>query len=265
MSKILMLRPNYFDVIYDINPWMTNQRGKVDNTAAFCQWHSLRDSIIHNGGEVVVMNGIENLPDAVFTANAGAVYNNIAVLSRFAKSQREGEELHFRQWFESQGYTVVQPINHYEGEGDHLCDSEGKHWVGTGFRTSKLAVSELEMFLDTHINILEMIDPRWYHLDTCFCPLPNGELLWYPAAFTKRSQKLIRKHFAITIDITEEDALAFACNTLCIDNHVFMPKNNEAHLKVRELGYITHLLEMSEFMRAGGAVKCLTLDLHQSK
>ena len=258
MQRVLMCDPKYFDVSYEINPWMAQQQGCVDNTLARAQWKRLHDAIAAMA-HVSVLNGVDQLPDLVFTANAGLVRNGIAVLSRFAKPERQPEEQHFESWFNFNDYLVVQPENDYEGEGDHLVDAHGRHWLGTGFRSSAAAAPELESFLATKINALELVDPRWYHLDTCFCPLPSGELLWYPPAFSAASQELIRASFTVRVEVTEADALAFCCNSVCIDRKIFMPESAYAQQQVESLGYSVQTFDLSEFLRAGGAAKCLVL------
>lgn len=258
MKKVLMCSPTYFDVSYEINPWMAQQQGLVDRGLAYTQWQRLHDAIAVVA-QVSVMPGVDQLPDLVFTANAGLVCNGIAVLSRFAKPERQPEEQYFDAWFADNDYPVVQPVNDYEGEGDHLVDAYGRHWVGTGFRSSAAAVPELEDFLATKITALELVDPRWYHLDTCFCPLPAGELLWYPPAFSQASQDTIRASFTVRVEVTEADALAFCCNSVCIDRNIFMPESDYANSQVGSLGYTVETFNLSEFLRAGGAAKCLVL------
>lgn len=260
MQHVLMCRPTHFDVTYDINPWMSNQIGRVDKLRALTQWYLLADWI-SRVAVVRILDGVKDMPDLVFTANAGFIHNKTAILSKFSKAERQPEEAEFTKWFLSKGYTVAQPSNSYEGEGDHLKDQQERHWVGTGFRTSIDAVPELEAILNTNVNPLELVDARWYHLDTCFCPLPNGELLWYPGAFSPISQDLIKSSFAKRIEATEEDALNFCCNTVCIGRELFMPNNKVAKNDLKQLGYYTHELELDEFLKAGGAAKCLVLHL----
>lgn len=253
-----MCAPNHFDVIYDINPWMSDQIGKVNNFLAVQQWNNLLDEL-SKFTVVKVIDGVHLLPDLVFTANAGFIHNNTAVLSKFSKKERSPEEEHFRKWFLENGYTVFQPVNDYEGEGDHLTDMRGRHWVGSGFRTSELVKKELENVIGKSVNLLTLVDPRWYHLDTAFCPLPNGEVMWYPGAFSEESQQLIRASFENSIEINEEDALQFSCNCVCVRNHLFLPKNTKASCQLKNYGYEIHEFELSEFIKAGGAAKCLVL------
>lgn len=260
MTRILVCHPTHFEVSYDINPWMSNQIGKASRGIALSQWYQLIEGLSRLAS-IRVLEGIENLPDLVFTANAGLVHAGRVLLSKFATPQRQPEEAIFKAWFEQNGYEVTQPPVPYEGEGDHLVDNRGDHWVGTGFRTSREAFSYVKDFVgDASVNLVELVDPRWYHLDTCFCCLPFGHLLWYPPAFSKDSQQLIRKRFPVTIDITEADAKAFACNAVCIGDHVFIPQSEVAGT-LAKYGYRVHQYDLSEFRKAGGAAKCLILFL----
>lgn len=259
MKKLLMCSPEFFGVSYDINPWMSDNIGKVNHSLAVQQWNALYHQL-SKIARVDVLPGIENLPDLVFTANAGFVNNTTAIVSTFLMQQRQPEEKHFKDWFKSKNYITLQLKNSYEGEGDHLVDKWNRHWIGSGFRTSKDAAEELKKILWVNVTYLELIDPRWYHLDTCFCPLPNGELMWYPNAFSPASQMFIKNSFKNFISVTIEDALAFCCNAVAIDNKIFLPKNNSASNKLKELGYDVYEFNLSEFIKAGGAAKCLVLD-----
>lgn len=257
-TKILMCSPVHFGVNYEINPWMQNQQGRVNRVRANDQWARLYNEISRIA-DVLLIPEVEGLPDLVFTANAGVVHDNIAIVSRFRNVERRGEEFYFTNWFIKHGYLTINIDNYYEGAGDHLVDHLGRHWLGTGWRTDPLAAVELSRILDRSIRRLELVDNRWYHLDTCFCPLTGGELLWYPAAFSASSQRMIRAEFEHLISVSLEDALNFACNTVCIGRNIFIPNNKGISDRLRELGYTVYDFDLGEFMRAGGAAKCLTL------
>ena len=253
-----MCPPTYFNVDYDINPWMTKQLHNVDTVLANKQWKALFNAL-KKVAQIIVLDPIPNLPDMVFTANAGTIVGNSAVLSNFRHSERKGEEPYFKQWFENHGYTVEQPESDYEGEGDHLVDSQGRHWIGWGWRTQLQATKQVSEILDTELNVLWLADARWYHLDTCFCPLTNGEVLWYPNAFLPKSRDVVINSFDVTIEASEEAALDFCCNAVVVGNDIFMPKNKEIARKLTKLGYTAHEFDLSEFIKAGGAAKCLVL------
>ena len=203
----------------------------------------------------------------VFTANAGLVLDNTVVLSRFLHTERQGEEPFFKQWFEAKGYTVHELPKDlpFEGAGNALFDREGRWlWAGYGFRTELDAHPYIAQWLDTEVLSLRLMDERFYHLDTCFCPLVDGYLLYYPAAFDAYSNRLIeiRVPAEKRIAMLEQDAVNFACNAVNIDRLVIMNQASDP-LKQRlaEVGFEVMETPLTEFLKAGGASKCLTLRL----
>lgn len=264
MKQVLMCQPKHFDVIYDINPWMTNNQNFVDKDHAMDQWNMLY-AMIRSCAAVRLIDPDWICPDMVFTANAGFHFGKRnVILSNFRYEQRRFEEERFAHWFQSNDYKIHYVSNSFEGQGDLLEDSDGNLWLGTGFRTSIQAVEEIENILECYIRPLNLVDPFCYHLDTCFCPLPNGELLWYPGAFDLDSQNVIRDHFDTTVDVCEEDARLFACNSVCLYNNVFTPVCSDlVGIMLKKLGYDHRMFDLSEFIKAGGAAKCLVMDIDE--
>lgn len=259
----LMCTPEHFDVTYDINHWMSGQVGKVNKTVANDQWNELFQ-ILKSLGQVSLIDGDELFPDMVFTANAGFVYGEKAIVSTFANAERQGESLICSEWFHSQGFTVCALSYPYEGQGDHLIDANGKHWVGHGFRTSSECKDQLERVIDNEVNMLELVDPRWYHLDTAFCPLSGGTVMWFPGAFSKESQTLIDRVYGDQIIVSESDAVKFSCNAVVVGDTVVLPKNEHVSDTLQCFGFTTVELDFSEFIKAGGAAKCLCLELRET-
>jgi len=189
--------------------------------------------------------------------------NNKFFLSRFAHSQRQKEEKYFREWFLKNGWNVIEQGKHnFEGEGDCLRDKEYPYqYISHGFRTRQEFHGVLSSF-DIDNMPLKLVDPRFYHLDTCFCPLNNGEVLYYPEAFDENSRKFITNNFDTAVDVTEEEALTFCCNAVVVGENIFMPKCKPvANILRNTLNYTVHEFDMSEFMKSGGACKCLVLHL----
>lgn len=262
--RFLMCSPNHYDVDYVINPWMEGNIHKSSRDRAVEQWqklyHTLKDHTL-----VDLIEPQPGWPDMVFTANAGLVLGKTVVLSRFLHKERQGEEPYFKQWFEDHGYTVHELPKDlpFEGAGDALLDREGRWlWAGYGFRSELDSHPYLAKWLDIEVVSLRLIDERFYHLDTCFCPLTGGYLLYYPPAFDAYSNRLIEMRVLPEkrIAIEEADAVNFACNAVNIDNVVVMNKVSD-QLKVRlgQAGFEVVETPLTEFLKAGGAAKCLTL------
>ena len=265
-DRILMCPPDYFSVDYVINPWMDGQEGQPNVAKAKEQWSVLRDAIAECA-DVVTMDPQPNLPDLVFTANAGVVHGNKAIASHFMPMERRPEEAHNKQWFRDNGYELLdldEKIG-FEGAGDCLFDRGGEWlWTGYGFRTEIEAHAEIQSFFDTEVVSIQLTDPRFYHIDTCFCPLNGGFLMYHPPAFDYDSRIAIESrvpsHKRIVVDTA--DAGSFACNAVNIGDRVFLNRASEP-LRARLMlaGFKVTQVDLSEFLKAGGGAKCLTLKL----
>ena len=262
--RFLMCAPDHYDVDYVINPWMEGNVHKSSRDRAVEQWqqlfHLLKDHAI-----VDLVQPEKGVPDMVFTANAGLVLGKTAVLSRFFHKERQGEEPFFKAWLEEHGFTVHELPKDlpFEGAGDALFDREGRWlWAGYGFRSELDSHPYLARWLDIEVLSLRLADERFYHLDTCFCPLADGYLLYYPPAFDAYSNRLIEMRVpeAKRIAIAEEDAITFACNAVNIDRTIVLNKaSDKLKQRLQEVGFRVLETPLTEFLKAGGAAKCLTL------
>ncbi|HIK09095.1 MAG TPA: TIGR00300 family protein [Oscillatoriaceae cyanobacterium M33_DOE_052] len=262
--RILMCAPNHYDVDYVINPWMEGNIHKSSRDRATEQWEGLY-KILKEHAIVDLVEPQKGWPDMVFTANAGVVLGNVAVVSRFYHKERQGEEPYFKAWFAQQGFTVYELPKDlpFEGAGDALLDREGGWlWAGYGFRSELDSHAYLAKWLDIEVVSLQLVDDRFYHLDTCFCPLTGGYLLYYPPAFDFYSNRIIEMRVPMEkrIAIGEADAVKFACNAVNIGNKVIMNKvSNDLKQRLASVGFQAIETTLSEFIKAGGAAKCLTL------
>jgi lysine-ketoglutarate reductase/saccharopine dehydrogenase-like protein (TIGR00300 family) len=262
--RILMCAPHHYEVDYVINPWMEGNIHRSLPDRALAQWTQLYQ-VLQKYAQVDLVEPQPGWPDMVFTANAGLILGNTVVLSRFFHPERQGEEPYFHKWFADQGYKVhLLPASlPFEGAGDALIDRAGGWlWAGYGFRSELDSHPYLAEWLDVEVLSLRLVDRRFYHLDTCFCPLTDGYLLYYPPAFDTYSNCLIELRVPIEkrIAVSEVDAVNFACNTVNIDKIVVMNKVSEAlHKILADRGFTIVETPLAEFLKAGGAAKCLTL------
>jgi N-dimethylarginine dimethylaminohydrolase len=265
MSRLLVCPPDYFRIDYEINPWMRLSNA-VNPERAREQWHRLMTVLERDiGAGLERMRPVPGLPDMVFTANAGLVMGRRAVPSRFRHPERQREEVHFETWFREYGYdvTLLEGGLYFEGAGDLLGFPDV--WFGGYRQRSDIrAYPCLSEIFDRQIIPIELVDSRFYHLDTCFCPLSGGELLYYPPAFDAYAQAVIgdRIEARRRLAVPEPEALRFACNAVCVGKHVVLPDGCPETMKfLQTRGYESHPLILDEFMKAGGSAKCLTLAL----
>jgi N-dimethylarginine dimethylaminohydrolase len=264
----LMCPPEYFTVAYIINPWMHGNLRRIDNAVAKQQWRSLYDTLTDHATVRLVLPQPSS-PDMVFTANAGLVSRNRFIVSRFRYPERQYEEPYFADWFQDRGYDVsLMPRDvPFEGAGDALFDrGTGCLWMAHGHRSISAAREVIAERFKLEVVVLKLVDQRFYHLDTCFCPLEGGYLLYYPPAFDEESRAIIEKRVPAgkRMVIEEEDALAFACNAVNIDQRIVLNRASADLVKaMARRGFEVVQTPLSEFMKAGGSAKCLTLRLDE--
>lgn len=272
-----MCEPTHFRIAYEINPWMRTLNA-VDGAGALAQWRSLYDALIALGMQVDLIEQRPEVPDMTFAANAGVAIagdapqegsSHVAAGPRFVPSnfrypERAAEEPYFIEWFRERGYAIepVHRPHYWEGEGD-LLPADGRTFGGHFFRTEERSYDHLDELLGVTIQRLELTDDRFYHLDTCFCPLGERRALYYPPAFSEPSRALLERSFDDLIAVPEAEALRFACNALVVDGGAVVMntgcRQTEAALARRGLRAVS--TPTDEFIKAGGSVKCLVLML----
>ncbi len=265
MGRLLMCSPDYYGIEYEINPWMRVSNA-ADPQKAKDQWAQLTKVLEEEvGAKLERLTPVPGLPDLVFTANAGVVYEGKAVPSRFRHPERQREEEHFEQWFAEKGYQVISLEKEcfFEGAGDLLGFPDT--WFGGYRQRSDIrAYPQLSELFGKEILPLELVSGNFYHLDTCLCPLSGGELLYYPPAFDSYAQTTIahRVEENRRLVVPQNEAERFACNAVCIDTHVVLPSGcPETMSMLQDRGYTPHPVELDQFLKAGGSAKCLTLAL----
>ena len=268
--RLMMCPPHHYDVDYVINPWMEGNLHRSSRQLAEQQWNQLYQ-VIQKYAAVDLVEPQQGWPDMVFTANAGLALENEIVLSRFFHPERQGEEPFFQQWFEDRGYTVhtLPKSLPFEGAGDALLDRAGRWlWAGYGFRSELDSHPYLAKWLDIEVLSLRLVDQRFYHLDTCFCPLTEGYLLYYPSAFDAYSNRLIEMRVSQEkrIPVEEVDAINFACNAVNLDQVIVLNQASDALKQLLgDRGFTVVETPLTEFLKAGGAAKCLTLRLTEPR
>ena len=262
----LMCPPTLYDVQYVINPWMDGNVNRSSRERAERQWEALR-STLSDLARVELVEQQAGSPDMVFTANAGLVCDGVVALSRFLHTERQGEEPHFRKWFDDSGLKVRELPSDvpFEGEGDALFEADNSRlWAGHGMRSRESSHAYLRECWGVEVISLRLVDSRFYHLDTCFCPLFGGYVLYYPEAFDAVSQAKIVSRYPEEkrMVVSLCDALRFACNAINVGKTILLNEvSSQLSARLEALGFLVIQLPLTEFLKAGGAAKCLVLRL----
>lgn len=256
----LLCAPVHFAVEYAINPYM-EVGAPVDRDRALAQWAAIRDAYRRLGHVVHELEPVAGLPDMVFAANSGLVAGGRVLASRMAYAERRGEEEHYRRWFAAQGFEVVPAVAASEGEGDLLVAGD-LLLAGHGFRTTPAAHVQARHLHGRRLLPLELGDPRFYHLDVAVGVVDSTTLAVVPDALTTEGLRMLREHFDL-VEVDLAEGLALGANLVGDGRHVVLeaaaPRLADA---LADRGFDPVPVDTSELRRAGGSVKCCTLELH---
>lgn len=259
--RYLMCPPTHFAVTYAINPWM-DPSVPVDTHLAVQQWTTLRDTYRALGHQVELIEPIAGLPDMVFAANGGLVVEGRAMGARFHGPERAPEADAYLAWLAAHvNARAHRPRRVMEAEGDLLAIGSIV-LAGHGFRTERAAHDEVAEVLQREVISLQLVDPRYYHLDTCLAVLDDTTIAWLPAAFAPQARAELRRRFPDGIEASAEDAAVLGLNAVSDGRHVVLAA--EATGLADELaarGFTPVPVELSELRKAGGGAKCCTMEL----
>ncbi|SDC86520.1 N-Dimethylarginine dimethylaminohydrolase [Sanguibacter gelidistatuariae] len=277
--RYLMCRPDHFTVSYEINPWM-NSRVPTDTALAVKQWEWLRDVYLDLGHTVELIDPVPGLPDMVYAANGATVVDGVVYGARFTVAQRASEAAVYLDWFARRGFAVHDAVHRNEGEGDLLTVGE-RILAGTGFRTEVAAHREAAALWGREVVTLELVDPRFYHLDTAVIVLEGsdgdpgdrgrgrpgpGQIAYYPGAFSPASVDLLAALFPDAVLATEADATVLGLNGVSDGTHVVLsPRATRLAGQLTERGYTPIAVDTSELLLGGGGAKCCTLEIRPAR
>lgn len=261
-KRILMCRPQFFDIDYEINPWM-HRDNRVQPDVASAQWQSLYDIYTQRlGWQVELVEPVAGLPDLVFTANGGLVIKGKVALPCFRQPERQGETPVFEAWFRANGWTErYMPRHDFEGEGDALLWNDVL-FAGHPWRSDITAHRDIARFFGCRVVPLQLTDARFYHLDTAFTVIDAQTVALYPGAFTAQSVQAVRDIVPHVIEAGESDAQAYGLNALSDGHHIVLSDMATSLIaEYRARGYEVWPTPIGEFRKSGGGVKCLSLEL----
>ncbi|MBQ0949414.1 dimethylargininase [Streptomyces sp. RK76] len=277
--RFVVCEPRHFAVQYAINPWMSTGR-PVDVIRALDQWQALVDTYRAHGHTVDTVPPVPGLPDMVFAANCAVVVEGRVFGSLFHAPERRPESVPFEAWFKTEGFEVHHPESVCEGEGDLV---PAGRWIlaGTGFRTTRAAHREVQEFFGVPVISLTLVDPYFYHLDTALFVLDDGtggegrsggsagsggNIAYYPGAFSPGSREVLERLYPDAVIATHEDALAFGLNSVSDGRHVFIaPEARGLADRLAGRGYVPVPVDLSEFHKAGGGIKCCTQEIRETR
>jgi N-dimethylarginine dimethylaminohydrolase len=261
LRRYAMTAPTFFTVEYAINPWMDTST-PVDTGLAVRQWETLLSTYRDLGHTVEMVEPVAGLPDMVYAANGGLVVDGKAVVARFAYPQRAGEAAAYAEWMAANGFEPRFTHHTNEGQGDLLVVGS-TILAGHGFRTDQRAHAEVAEIVGMPVVSLELVDPRFYHLDTALAVLDDTTIAYYPPAFSDEARARLQHLFPDAIEVASADAYVLGLNVVSDGRHVLLPANATGFARqLADIGFEPVGIDLSELFKGGGSVKCCTLEVY---
>ena len=263
-KQLVMVEPKYFQIDYEINPWMQIEN-QVEYQLAQDQWRAIRAIYKQLGWRLDLIKPVAGWPDLVFSANGGLVIGAKAAVANFRHPDRQGETAIFADFFRGKGLEVARTRYNFEGEGDALVWNK-LILAGYPWRSDAASHRELSDLFSREVIGLQLADARFYHLDTCLTPIDDQTIAIYPPAFTKEARNRLKDRGAKLIEVGDDDATAYGLNAISDgQNIVLAAEANNLIDHYRSLGLVVWPTPISEFKKSGGGVKCLTLEIHPAE
>jgi N-dimethylarginine dimethylaminohydrolase len=265
--RYVMVEPTHFRVEYVINPFM-DPDDQPDPDLAMAQWRELVATIERLGGTVEALPQRPDAPDMVYAMNLGlglvrADGTEHVVMSHMRYAERRMETGSAQPWFAERGFATSYVGR--DGVGAHLEAGDAFAFgdalvVGYGPRTEELALKHLASDLGIRVRGLRITHPGMYHLDLAFCPLDDRRAIVCPSALDDASAEAMLALVPEPLVLTEEEALTtFCANSIVIGRTIVMPAcPDRVRAQLEEWGFEIVIVEMSEFHKGGGSIRCLT-------
>jgi N-dimethylarginine dimethylaminohydrolase len=266
LKTVILCPPKHFEIRTPINAtqvkWHDMGRGP-DPVKSLQQYDTLKSALRNEGVEVW-----EILPSAehtyqVFTRDVGVISNLGAMVGRFKFDPRKGELEPFLRVLDQNDIQVCHRVEDgavFEG-GDFMFINQNEALVGVGDRTNEKGFKELNAGLPSMTLYPIQLPKDFLHLDVVLNIISPNIALAYLPALSDESRSLLKSQQFEIIDVSKEEQETMATNVLVIGNNRILSAscNKKTNEKIRNKGFEIMEFDMSEIVKGGGGIRCMTL------
>ena len=224
------------------------QKKGINYFRALSQHQNYVATLQQIGGKILSLPPEDSLPDSTFVEDTAFIFGETAFLCSTKEKSRRNEVESVAKILKD--HLKLLQLKSYLDGGDILSTPEVVY-VGLTSRTDAKAAKFLSEQICKKMVSIPVI--KGLHLKSAVSYLGNNILLISP----ERVETSAFKNFK-WIEVEERDS--YAANCLALGNRVIMPAGfQKVNEKIRQYGFETIELEMSEFEKADGGITCLSL------
>ena len=239
----------------------TMDLGAPDDTRALQQHEAYCGALEECGLTLTRLEADERYPDSTFVEDTAVVTGQCAILTRPGAASRVGEVKSIASAlseFYSQLHWIQEPGTL---DGGDVCEAErgarNHFFIGISQRTNEAGAEQLGAWLASYGFTSTFIDVRGVknilHLKSGLAYLGENRLVVIDGLADHNE---FAGHDLVWVTPGEE----YAANCVRINDHVLVAAGYpDFERTLRELGYQTISLEMTEFQKMDGGLSCLSL------
>ena len=258
---LLMCRPRFFRIAYQINPYM-DPRIQPNPRELKTEYNEIVAAHINAGRTVRFLDPDPDQPDMTYTANQALIRGKTAVLGNLPP-ERAGEIAFLRTWLQAAGFEVLDCPYRFSGQGDAVPTGTGAVIKGREWRSDPRSDDFIHEALGYEVIPIHTISDAWYDDDLVFGIIKPGLVAVAWDALDERSRQLLRARTDLEyIDVSLPEAKNFVCNLVSDGETVVMPEGGPqlaAELERRGLRVVER--SIAQLKLGGGAIRCTTLAL----
>lgn len=234
----------------------TADLGRPDYALA-CEQHARYVHALRALGlEVTVLPALEDFPDSCFVEDPAVLNEDCALLTNPGALSRNGEKDALLPVLA--GLFPPHKLRRIEApgtvEGGDVMLAGRRYFIGRSLRSNAEGCRQFAQIMESFGYRVTVVELREFlHLKTGLSYLDHGDLLVTGEFAASPLFADFRR-----IEVPPEEA--YAANSLWINGTVLVPEGYPRTLgKIREAGYATLVLDMSEFRKLDGGLSCLSL------
>ena len=275
MREAMLVSPEYFKISSqsaEDNLYMDTWR-VVDTAKALNQHHDLRTKLESLGVRVKVFPGLPKMDDAVFLNNTFATTSGRFIIGHMLHKVRkiEANRHDVKSFFSEQMKYETVDLSQKDGiaelTGSLIIDHQRNiGFCGLSGRADAEGAKNMHEAFKLDASFVFDLATAEYHTNVVFTVLAGKAAILFPGGLSSNAaaDAISSAYGDRMVNITEKEKNAFAANSLAVtpsdvlfSTTAFSALTSETKSKLSALGFDIHHVDVSEFEKAGGSLRCL--------